>query len=152
MSIVDTINALHAEVSQTVHPLGRAATRVEYSFALEMADKAMELAIETGDESIIKGCEAVQNYCYESLLNAYRWIDSHERRLYEKSSASPPLGRKRSVRIYSSDRGEHVAQALEAVHIGNMLKNQVAVQPDSWSRRIRWVDEVKNQPIRTLVY
>ncbi|KAI0849303.1 hypothetical protein F5Y00DRAFT_261772 [Daldinia vernicosa] len=153
MSAINTINALHAEASRIIYQLGRAPTRAERGYALELADKAMELAIEAGfDGPSIETCEAVQRLCYDALLHSYSWTDNHERRMYEKSSSRTPVKSKRSARIYNVDNGEHVVEALEAVHIGNMLSNRVSVEPDAWNRRIRWVDEVMDQPIRTLVH
>ncbi|KAI0108203.1 hypothetical protein F4814DRAFT_455022 [Daldinia grandis] len=153
MSAINTINALHAEASRTIHLLDRAPTRTEQGHALELADKAMELAIEAGfDSPAIQACEAFQRLCYDSLLHSYSWTDSHERRMYEKSASKTPLQRKRSARIYNVDKGEHVVEALEAVHIGNLLGNRASVASDAWNRRIRWVDEVRDQPIRTWVH
>ncbi|KAI1662799.1 hypothetical protein F4813DRAFT_341977 [Daldinia decipiens] len=153
MSSIDTINALHAEASRIIHILGRAPTRAEQGLALELADKALELAVEAGfDGPTIEACETFQRLCYDSLLHSYSWTDNHERRMYKKSSSRTPVERKRSSRIYNVDKGEHVLEALEAVHIGNLLSSRTSVEPDVWNRRIRWVDEVMDQPIRTWVH
>ncbi|KAI1467900.1 uncharacterized protein F4812DRAFT_428035 [Daldinia caldariorum] len=153
MSAFDIVNALHAEALRTIRPIGRDPTRAEQCSALELADRAIEIALEAGfDGSAIEACRDVQKLCYEPLLRAYSWVDNHERRVYQKNSSRTPVEHKRSARLYDVDKGEHVIEALEAVHIGNMLSNRESVDPNAWSRKIRWVDEVRDQPIRTLAH
>ncbi|OTB15099.1 hypothetical protein K445DRAFT_23112 [Daldinia sp. EC12] len=153
MSAINAINTLHAEASRILRPIGRAPTRAEQGSALESADKAMDIAIEAGfDESVIETCRAFQQLCYEPLLRSYSWVDNHERQMYKKSSSRAPMERKRSARSYDVKQGEHVIKALGAVHISNALNSRESVGPSEWHRKIRWVDEVKDQPIRTLAH
>ncbi|KAI1805152.1 hypothetical protein F4811DRAFT_516851 [Daldinia bambusicola] len=153
MSAFDIVKSLHAEALRTMRPAGRGPTRTEQCSALELADRAMEIALEARlDGSAIETCRTFQQLCYEPLLRAYSWVDNHERRMYHKNSSRTPVERKRAARLYDVDKGEHVIEALEAVHIGNVLSNRESVDPNEWSRKIRWVDEVKDQPIRTLAH
>ncbi|KAI0881818.1 uncharacterized protein GGS22DRAFT_56971 [Annulohypoxylon maeteangense] len=138
MSVLTEITHLHTTASHILRPLGRAPTRSEYASALELADEALELARTSPvslNPSVIPTCEAFQRFCYDPLLRCYARAAGYERFVYERSSSASATKRKRAGRVFDTDPGEHLVEALQAVRLGRLLEEREG-------RRIRWRDEV----------
>ncbi|KAI2470930.1 hypothetical protein F4781DRAFT_388838 [Annulohypoxylon bovei var. microspora] len=152
MSVLSQIASLHAEASAILRPVGRAPTRGEYACALELADRALDLAAAANlDGPAVSACEAFQRFCYAPLLRSYERIVGHERCVYDRSATRSSLKRRRVGRIFNTDPGEHLLEAFEAVRIGRLLDEQECEEAAEANRRIRWVDEVNNEAIQTVV-
>ncbi|KAI1098908.1 hypothetical protein F4804DRAFT_323468 [Jackrogersella minutella] len=150
MSVFAKINTLHAEASQILRPVGRAPTRAEYATALELADAAMELALGADLAGpAIETCTAFQRFCYDPLLRCYSRTVDYERSVYERNASNSSRRIKRGGRLFNTDAGEHLLEAFEAVRIGRILETQERADALWENRKIRWIDEVENQPIRT---
>ncbi|OTB09279.1 hypothetical protein M426DRAFT_7293 [Hypoxylon sp. CI-4A] len=148
VSALTKINALHIKASQLLRPQDRLPTRAEYGAAVSKADTATEIALRARLRTkVINRCEAFQRTCLKSLLKAYSKAENYDRRAYDKSSSQASENNKRHGKIINTDPGEHLIEAFEAVRIGKILDDQVK---DNVDRKIRWVDEVKDEPIRTI--
>lgn len=147
-SVLRKITALHLEVSCIIYRQGGVPSHNQYYYALELAEEAMELAIGAQlNEVAIDECEAFQRYCYNLLKLSYAKTDDYERHVYTKSTSRASSRDRRGGRVYEVDQGEHLLEALQAVHIGALLDNPESVER---SRKIRWVDETGNKPIRSV--
>ncbi|KAI0842621.1 hypothetical protein F5Y06DRAFT_292553 [Hypoxylon sp. FL0890] len=151
MSLLTNIQALHAKASQLLQPRGRAPTRAEYAAALELADAAMELAVDAqAGRATIEECEGFQRFCRDALQSSYSRAETYERDVYERHSSKAAARSRRGGRVFDTDPGEHLLEAFEAVRIGQLLDDQEAARAEGCNRKIRWVDEVHNGPIRSV--
>ncbi|KAI1142574.1 hypothetical protein F5Y05DRAFT_231703 [Hypoxylon sp. FL0543] len=150
MSVSANIKALQAEATQIL--CQRAPTHAEYAAALELADAALELAVNgRASRRTIESCESFQRFCYDSLHRSYSRAENYERDVYERRASSQAAARsRRRGRVYDTDPGEHLLEAFEAVRIGKILDDQQAAAAEGLNRRIRWVDEVANMPIESV--
>ncbi|KAI2605897.1 uncharacterized protein GGS25DRAFT_498510 [Hypoxylon fragiforme] len=168
MSTLSQITTLHLQISSLLDPRSGHPTRSSLHSALSLADAAVDLACEARvAASAVRTCESVQQTCLVLLAHAYAGMDDRERSVYAKS-ASTRRG-KRGGRVFGLDAGEHVVEALQALNLERLLESG---EEDSESRsesssgsgsgsdddgaaisrRIRWMDEVANAPIRTVHY
>lgn len=152
MSAQAEIKILHAKAFAKIRPKSQSPTRAEYAEALELADLALELAARAQlGRATIEACKALQRCCYGPLERTYARAENHERNVYEKhASKAAATGSGRAARVYNNtDAGEHLLEALEAVRVGKHLDDHQAGEAKRLHRRIRWLDEVANQPILT---
>ncbi|KAI1372930.1 hypothetical protein F4677DRAFT_431275 [Hypoxylon crocopeplum] len=94
-------------------------------------------------------CNNFRHFCYQPLLRCYSKTEDHERHVYQKHSSRNSMRQKRNGRVYDLDKGEHLVEALRAVHIGQVLDREGSAEARAEHRKIRWVDEVGNMPIQT---
>ncbi|KAI1416277.1 hypothetical protein F5Y13DRAFT_129727 [Hypoxylon sp. FL1857] len=151
MSVIDEIRALQAEAVQIIsHPSDKVPTRAEYAAALEKADTALELARNARlSEFEIHSCQALQGFCYDPLQRSYSKLADYERDVYKKSTSWAGGRSRRGAMPFNTDPGD-LLESFGAVRIGGRLPDEQQTTAAE-SRRIRWVDEVQNQPIRTVM-
>ncbi|KAI0387197.1 hypothetical protein F5Y04DRAFT_243221 [Hypomontagnella monticulosa] len=152
---IPEIAALHAKALAILRPTGRVPTRVEYGEALELADTAMDLAIEGGaDAEVIKRCKAFQRLCYDPLIRAYSQTESFERVKYDKHTAKAIAKSRREGKIFDTDAGEHSVEAIAAAHVGKLLDEMHFDNNDNTKKscKVRWVDEMDNRAITSQWY
>ncbi|KAI1764460.1 hypothetical protein GGR53DRAFT_466305 [Hypoxylon sp. FL1150] len=151
MSAIDHVNKLVTATEKLLQPQLRAPTRAELGIALEHADAAMEAAADARLSAyMIAMCEDLQHRCHDLLRRSYSRTESYEKFVYEKANASrSPSGpnRKRCGKVFEVDKGEHLVEALQAVQFERMLEDRESAE-EAQARRIRFVDEVKDEPIR----
>ncbi|KAI1088472.1 hypothetical protein F5B19DRAFT_471116 [Rostrohypoxylon terebratum] len=140
-SAISRIHSLHAEATEILQPAGRSPTRAERAIALELADAAVDLAIGASlNQDIVTACTRFQQSCYGSLKKLYSQTAGYERFVYNKSSTKASTKARRGGRVYNTDPGEHLVEALQAVRLDEVLQNQNH-EISRAQRTIRWSDQ-----------
>ncbi|KAI2624878.1 hypothetical protein GGR54DRAFT_654602 [Hypoxylon sp. NC1633] len=149
-AITSQITALHSKAAELLRPRGRAPTRTEYAAALEHADAAMELAQDSDLSQEVKDmCKTFQNFCYAPLERCYAKTQRHEEDVYYKNSSKTSIRQKRRGKMFSVDKGEHLLEALHAVHISRVLEKQhESMDTQALNRKVHWADEDEDVSIR----
>ncbi|KAI1778412.1 hypothetical protein F4818DRAFT_405960 [Hypoxylon cercidicola] len=145
MATLSQINTLLLQAEQLIDSQGRAPTRTDYGMALELADAATELAVDGGcGQGATARCKNLQSRCHHLLQLSYAKTETYEKFVYDKTASRAGPKPKRCGKLFDVDKGEHLVDALRAVHIGQLLEDRESSQ----DRKIRFVDEVKNEPIQ----
>ncbi|KAI0148774.1 hypothetical protein GGR57DRAFT_515116 [Xylariaceae sp. FL1272] len=125
-----------------------------YNRALFLTDEATEIARSCADPNspsvvtLLGFCEAYRVLCENGIKKIADKSEEFERRVYasrSRGSTSEDMatdqaakaGQRRQGVIFGVDKGEHIAEALEAL----TLEKYLVEQDDLEKRRVRWADQ-----------
>ncbi|KAI1390058.1 uncharacterized protein F4822DRAFT_400740 [Hypoxylon trugodes] len=137
MSVAKQISDLHTKAPRITDSAVQQHSLTRCTKALKLCDEAMKLAVDAElDEAAIEMCAEMQE-------EAYSWV---ERFMYDNRS-SKTLDKRRG-RVFDVDKGEHVVEAINAVHVGRLLDVDDAIERPEGSRKVSFADEVRNESTR----
>lgn len=147
-SALSQINALLVKAKEIIE--APSPTRAEYADALELADAAAELAVDAKCREMIGECRDLQIACHCILRRSYSKTEAYEKFVYEKTASRVEPSPKRCGKVFEVDKGEHLVDALRAVHVGQLLEDRES--EEMANRKIRFVDEVRDESIQQVRY
>ncbi|KAI0009903.1 hypothetical protein F4779DRAFT_579783 [Xylariaceae sp. FL0662B] len=135
--------ALHWEILLIIHRPDRAPTPCEYGAALEMADAAMDIAVDAGlDAAAIAKCRGYQHLCHSYLCFAYAQNEECERIAYGRRSSSEGAHRPASPSSELSNKPVEGQPASRKVHFPDELGRRVLANIPA-GRRVHFAELVR---------
>lgn len=152
------------ELDAKVADLLAMPTFLSYCRVLSLVDEITELASSPSSSSsdpatttaLLENCESYRALCHRSIKRLAEHASQHEREMYRRaalktskdssSSQSEETQRKHHGIVFDVHRGVHIAAAVEALNLEELLKEQderSAAAVAAASKKVRFADSPK---------